>query len=353
MTTNQMTSQGPAVLIVDDDLTIRIALKALLESDGFTVETAESAEQALEMLSGSRFTIVISDWEMEGMSGIDLCRKIRDLTDTSYIYFFLLTSHSDPARLLEGLEAGADDFISKPYNPAELRVRLLAARRIMSIDTRDVTIFALAKLAESRDPETGSHLERVRAYSRTLAAYLRGQNVFPEIDAEFVRLVFQTSPLHDIGKVAIPDSVLLKPGQLSDTEFDIMKTHTLAGAETLAAALERYPEQRFLKLAHEIALSHHERWDGSGYPHGLVGQEIPVSARIMAVADVYDALTSKRVYKDAFTHEVASSMIIDASGSHFDPVLIDAFRELKEEFHQIRQGIDDTQSDQDVIKSAA
>lgn len=350
MSNDSNQNSAPRVLIVDDDMTIRISLKTLLEADGFKTEVADSAEAAIEILDTERYPIVISDWEMPGMSGIELCKRVRESTETGYTYFFLLTSHSDADSIVLGLEAGADDFITKPYNPAELRVRMGAAQRIMGIDTRDVTIFALAKLAESRDPETGAHLERVRAYSRDLAEHLRHAGKFEEIDHEFVRLVFQTSPLHDIGKVAIPDSVLLKPGQLTNTEFEIMKSHTTAGAETLGAALERYPEQRFLKLAHEIALSHHERWDGSGYPNGLVGEEIPVSARVMAVADVYDALTSKRVYKDAFSHEVATSIITESSGTHFDPVLVDAFMELNERFYEIRKGIND-EHDGDTLSS--
>jgi putative two-component system response regulator len=157
-----------------------------------------------------------------------------------------------------------------------------------------------------------------------------------EVDAEFVRLIYQTSPLHDIGKVGIPDAVLLKPGQFNDIEFEIMQQHTRLGAQTLDAALERYPEARFLKIARDIALTHHERWDGTGYPQGLKGEQIPLCGRIVAVADVYDALTSRRVYKPAFDHAVARSIILKDSGTHFDPDIVDAFLAVEDEFVEIR-----------------
>ncbi len=192
--------------------------------------------------------------------------------------------------------------------------------------TRDVAIFAMARLAESRDPETGAHLERVRSYCRLLAEQLRAMGHYADqIDDEFIRLLYSTSPLHDIGKVGIPDSVLLKPGRLSDREFEIMKTHAAVGAETLDAALERFPKTRFLRMARNIAATHHERFDGTGYPNGLKGLEIPLCGRIMALADVFDALSSKRVYKEAFVSDVVRSIILQDSGTHFDPLIVEAF----------------------------
>jgi putative two-component system response regulator len=201
-----------------------------------------------------------------------------------------------------------------------------------------VAIFALAKLAESRDPETGAHLERVMNYCRVLAQQLPAMGKFTdEIDAEYVRLLYSTSPLHDIGKVGIPDSVLLKPGRLSDREFEIMKAHTTIGAETLDAALKRYPKTRFLRVARDIAASHHERYDGTGYPLGLKGADIPLCGRIVALADVYDALTSKRVYKEAFAHEVAKGIILKEAGTHFAPEIVEAFLAAEPTFIGIRE----------------
>jgi len=200
-----------------------------------------------------------------------------------------------------------------------------------------VAIFALAKLAESRDPETGRHLERVQCYSRALAHQLaKMPEMAEQVDPEYIRLIYLTSPLHDIGKVAIPDAVLRKPGKLTDAEFAIMKSHTAYGAETLEAALVRFPDARFLKIARDIAAAHHERWNGTGYPLGLAGESIPLAARIVALADVYDALTSKRCYKEAFTHEVSRDLIEKDSGRHFDPRIVAAFLAAEQEFLDIK-----------------
>ncbi len=320
------------VLIVDDDPATRTSLKAIVESFGHGVTVASSGEEAYASMLEHHYRIIISDWEMPGMNGLELCCKIRHLTSARYTYFILLTSHESPEYVVRGLEAGADDFITKPYNPAELRMRIKSAERIDALDTMDVTIYALAKLAESRDPETGEHLDRVRQYTRMIANELRRANVFEDVNEEYVRLMYETSPLHDIGKVAIPDSILLKPGHLNDQEYAIMKTHTVTGADTLKAALERYPEQRYLQIAHDIARSHHEWYDGSGYPDGLAGDDIPLAARIMALADVYDALTSKRVYKEAYTHKIASDIIEAGADTHFDPRIVQAYQNLEKYF---------------------
>jgi putative two-component system response regulator len=213
----------------------------------------------------------------------------------------------------------------------------------LSVETREVAIFAMAKLAESRDPETGEHLERMRNYSRILAQHLATRRAFAKsVDEEYVRLMYLTSPLHDIGKVGIPDSVLLKPGRLTDREFEIMKQHAVIGAETLEAAARQYPGVAYLGMARDIAVGHHERFDGSGYPTGLAGQDIPLSARIVALADVYDALTSKRVYKLAFAPDIARSMIVGDSGKHFDPALVEAFVENEDRFLAMREQFAET-----------
>ena len=343
----------PTVLVVDDEPTIRMSLTAVVENFGYSCHAVESGEEAIKAIQEKRFDIVISDWQMPGISGLELCQHIRQTSTSGYIYFILLSSNNGADQIVEGLEAGADDFLSKPFNPAELKVRMQIAKRIKSLDTMDITIFSLAKLAESRDPETGEHLERVREYTRVLSEQMKTMGLWAEIDEEFIRLMYATSPLHDIGKVAIPDCVLLKPGQLSDAEFEVMKTHAAAGAATLQAALERNPTHRFLHIAHDIARSHHERFDGSGYPDGLKGEDIPLSARIMAVADVYDALTSKRVYKDAMPHMIACGILHDGAGSHFDPNIILAFDRVSDHFETIRRSINDGASDDDQGRSFA
>jgi len=274
---------------------------------------------------------------MPRLNGVELCRAVRSGQFARYIYFILLTGQTRPEEIVEGLAAGADDYINKPFNPAELIQRAHIGRRIVGLETRDMTIFALAKLAESRDPETGAHLERVRSYCRVTARRLQSHSRFQgQVDQEFVGLIYQTSPLHDIGKVAIPDRILLKPGRLTEQEFEIMKTHTQHGAATLEAVQREFPEAPFLEMAKDIALGHHERYDGRGYPRGLAGDAIPLSARIMALADVYDALTSRRVYKEAYSHDRAKSMIVEEAGAHYDPVMVEAFLAEELEFVAIR-----------------
>jgi len=325
------------ILIVDDDPTALELLQHALVSGGYEVVTAADGRGAFAELRGGSCRLLISDWDMPHMNGIELCRAIRSEDLLGYVYIILLTGHNLLEERVEGLRAGADDFISKPFDPSELVARIQTAERILALETRDVAIFAMAKLAESRDPETGAHLERVRSYSRVLAQHLAGVDKFrSQINAEYVRLIYLTSPLHDIGKVGIPDCVLLKPGALNDQEFAIMKTHTTLGAATLDAALQQFPGVQFLQMGRDVAASHHERFDGSGYQQGLSGEFIPLCARIVAVADVYDALTSKRVYKRAFDHAVARSIIVKERGAHFDPEVVDAFLRNEARFISIR-----------------
>lgn len=331
------------VLVVDDSEIFRTLIGRTLESAGFRVHTASDGVEAMRWIEEGRARLVVTDWEMPRMGGLELCHAVRGSDLPAYVFILLVTAHHTPAERVQGLAAGADDLIAKPFEPAELIERVRVGERILGLETRDVAIFALAKLAESRDPETGAHLERVQLYSRALARRLAAREKYRDrIDAEFIRLIFQTSPLHDIGKVGIPDSVLLKPDRLNQSEFEIMKTHAAIGAETLDAALERYPDAGFLRMARDIAASHHEWWNGQGYPLGLHGEDIPLSGRIVAVADVYDALTSKRIYKGAFTHSVARDLIVKESGSHFDPEVVAAFLDREEEFIEIHNLYDDT-----------
>ena len=326
------------ILIVDDEPVARDVLGTALRSMGHDVLEAENGRQAMDVLRSGDCRLAIADWTMPEMDGIELCRAIRAEEFDRYVYVVLLTARSGTSCIVEGLSAGADEFMSKPFEPEELSVRIRTGERILSLQSHEVTIFALAKLAESRDCDTGAHLERVRSYSRILASDLAEQEKFADrIDSEFVRLIYLTSPLHDIGKVSIPDHVLLKPGRLDDQEFEIMKTHAAEGARTLDLALRQHPEARYLQMARDIAASHHERFDGQGYPAGLAGEEIPLCGRIFGVADVYDALVSRRVYKDAFTHDVANSIIVEGRGTQFDPDVVDAFRRCESQFLDILQ----------------
>lgn len=333
------------LLIVDDSEIVLRCLEKVLVQAGHTVDKAMDGEEALARMRERNYRIVISDWDMPGMDGLTLCRRLRTMP-TGYVYFILLTGHRSAADLVTGLSAGADEFIAKPFKPAELLVRVRVAERLLSLETRDVALFAMAKLAESRDADTGLHVERVREYAQLLARQMSTQAKFEgTVDEAFVRLIYETSPLHDIGKVGIPDKVLLKPGRLTPEEFAVMKKHTLIGKETLDAALERYPEAEYLRFARDIVASHHERFDGGGYPFGLAGEEIPLCARIVALADVYDALRSKRVYKDAFSHQTAREIILDESGCHFDPDVVDAFLAVEAEFLAVSENLVDAATD--------
>jgi putative two-component system response regulator len=326
------------VLLIDDDPVARAALSEMLSLEGYTVESAGSARSGLSMVLSGRFRLIITDWVMPDMTGIDLCRAVRAAETLHYPYILILSQRTRSADVVEGLDAGADDYISKPVAQSELMARLRTAERTLSLITRDVTIFALAKLAESRDPDTGAHLERVRHYCRILARHLKTLPEYDgQIDDEFVRLIFLTSPLHDIGKVGIPDAILLKPDRLSEDEFAVMKTHTTVGANTLEAALAAHPEAIYLQMARDIALTHHERFDGTGYPLGLKGGNIPLAGRIVALADAYDALTSRRVYKLAYSHEVARKLIMEQSGHQFDPDIVHAFLMEEREFCRVRE----------------
>lgn len=321
------------ILIVDDDDFALHVLDRTLDRMGHKAISARDGKEALEILRRGEIRLVVTDWDMPGMGGIELCHAIREADFNGYVYVIMLTGREGAQQRREGLYAGADDFLVKPLDPEELLICLRTAERILALETRDITLFAMAKLAESRDPETGTHIERVQNYTRLLAKQLSSTDKYRSvINDEYIRLIYQTSPLHDLGKVGIPDAVLLKPSKLTVEEFSIMKTHTRLGAQTLEAALARFPNVLFLEMARDIALSHHEHYDGSGYPDGLAGENIPLCARIVAVADVYDALTSRRIYKAAISHNEARAIIVQERRRHFDPDVVDAFLKTEKQF---------------------
>ncbi len=337
-------SKRMRVLVVDDDEVTATILEHSLVEFGYDVTVARNGREAFELLRSGEIRMVVSDWCMPEMSGLELCRRIRQRRNGTYVYIIMLTSNSSTKDVVEGLNAGADDYITKPFQPEELQVRLRVGERVLSLESRDLTIFALAKLAESRDPDTGAHLERIREYCRVMAEELvRARIPGEDIDGEFVQMIYLTSPLHDIGKVGIPDHVLLKPGPLTDEETEIMKRHTEIGGQTLDTLARTHSEARFLLMARDIAWTHHEHFDGTGYPRGLAGKQIPLAGRIVAVADVYDALTSKRVYKQAYSHELAVSTIHDGQGAQFDPVVVDAFLRRQADFLRLKEALAEPQ----------
>jgi len=330
------------VLLVDNNPVILKRLSEIVSELGHGVVVATNGIEGLAQYRKHNPRFVIANVTLEGMSGVELCRAIRRRQSMNYTYLILLTKIEDAETIELSIDSGADDYLCETASRDMIRLRLEAGKRLMTLAGRDMMIFSLAKLAECRDSDTGKHLDRMREYAKLLACEL---STYPEfesiIDEQFIELLYLTSPLHDIGKVGIPDSVLMKPGKLTTDEFAVMKTHTVIGGETIRATAAAYPQASFLAMAMDVVLYHHERWDGTGYPEGLAGTNIPLSARIIAIADVYDALTSKRVYKAAYDHQSASKIIIDGRGTHFDPTLVDAFLQVQDAVNEIRNSFGD------------
>ncbi|VVP60552.1 HD-GYP domain-containing protein [Pseudomonas fluorescens] len=351
--------QKPTVLVVDDE-PFNLKLVSWLLREHCHVQIANGGAQALQIIERTLPDLILLDVLMPEMDGHEVCRRIKEDPKTREVPILFLSSKSLDGDTCLGLDLGASDFLSKPINPPVLLARVKAQLRLKaasdvlrlqntSLDrevsankrelqtNHDVTILALMSLAMTRDTETGNHLRRTQHYVRALAEQLRHHPRFSnELNEQNIEMMFKSAPLHDIGKVGIPDHILLKPGRFEPAEFEIMKTHTLLGYQSLVQAEEILgTEVPFLRIAKEIALSHHEKWDGSGYPNGLIGDEIPISARMMAVADVYDAVISRRVYKASMPHETAAQIIFEGSGKHFDPDVVNAFKILEATFVQI------------------
>lgn len=319
------------ILVADDDATIRFMLKRMLEKWNYEVVQVANGEDALKVLTQpDPPRLVLLDWNMPKMDGIDVCRTIREVhrdTYGVYIYIIMLTGRGDAADVAAGLDAGADDFIRKPANPGELRSRLATGERTLDYEKRLLSkekevrlecYRALGSLAETRDEETGRHIERIADYSAILANAI-GR------DGSFLEALRTFSPLHDIGKVGIPDNILLAPRRLTPDEFEIMKSHAELGYQILCGVPS-------MEMAAEICRGHHEKWNGQGYPLGIAGEDIPLPARIVAVVDVYDALRSRRHYKQPWSHEKALATILQDAGTHFDPRLAEAAKDMEKEF---------------------
>ncbi len=315
---------SPKVLVVEDDEDQRLLACAYLERQKFDVMQAENGRVAVEICrENPDLRLVLTDLDMPVMDGFELIQALRR-EELPYRYILVITSLNGRAHLARALSLGADDYVAKPVWHEEIRLRLQGGIRLLQLESKDLLIFSLAKLAEYRSKETGRHLDRVRMYTRVIANALVG--VHPELGASnrLAQEISFMSPLHDVGKVGIPDRILHKEGELEPEEFELMKTHTLIGGRLLRELFEQ-THASYLRTGYEIATFHHEHWDGSGYPEGRSETRIPISARVMAVADVYDALTGVRSYREAVRHKAAIQEIADLAGVQFDPLVVDVF----------------------------
>ncbi|MBC7835572.1 MAG: HD domain-containing protein [Phycisphaerales bacterium] len=338
---------GPVVLLIDAGAAFGATLRHMLSTErDVSFHHCSEGEQAVDLATRLRPTVILQDLVVSGVDGLELVAAYRASEGIKQVPIVLLSSTDNPGTKAAAFERGADDYMVKPPHKAELvariryhsrsyrlmlrehamveaeKRRLIAERQAEALRARNTLIFALAKLAESRDMETGEHLERIAAYCRVLGEQLRVAR--PELDDVWIRNLQLASSLHDIGKVGIPDAVLLKPERLTPEERVVIERHPVIGARALDAILERSGGDRLLQMARNIAACHHDRWDGKGYPGGVAGEEIPLEARIVSVADVYDALTSRRVYKPAMPHAQALEIISQGRGTQFDPQVVDA-----------------------------
>jgi putative two-component system response regulator len=353
-----MENSGGKIMVVDDRPENLNLLGRMLVRTGYQVRPFQWAEAALASAILAPPDLVLLDIDMPKMNGFELCRAFKESENLREIPVIFISGLEDTEARVKAFKYGGVDFITKPFRLEEVRVRIethlslhrlqrelkaqneqleeRVLKQVADISSAHMaTIFALATLAEFRDNDTGRHIHRVSIYCQIIAARLHLEGLADEVDEQFIRNLYCAAPMHDIGKVAISDTILLKPGKLTDSEFDIIKTHTVLGAETLYHVHQRYPKNEFVQMGMAVARWHHEQWSGNGYPDGLEGAEIPLSARIMSVVDVYDALRSVRPYKSPMPHDKSKEIIIAQSGTHFDPMVVDAFLASEKELAEL------------------
>ncbi len=349
--------QTPArILIVDDEIRNRVLLESLLKPEGYEIENARNGEETLDSVARRKPDLILLDVMMPGMNGFEVAGKLKLNPDTKAIPIIMVSSLDDRSSRLTAFNMGAEEFLTKPVDRAELWVRVRNLLRLkeysdflanharileqrvnersaqLTASYRD-TIATLNRASSYRDDETGAHVQRISYYCMELAKTLG-------LGPEFCDCIQYASPMHDVGKIAIPDRILLKRGPLDSGEWEIMKTHPALGAKMLEGG-----DSPYLKMGREIALSHHERWDGSGYPSGLVGEEAPLAARVMCIADVYDALRSPRPFKGSIEHKTSVAIITKGDGrtvpDHFDPRVLSAFEACHTQLREIYENLAD------------
>lgn len=350
----------PIILVVDDEERNRIMLEDILSPQGYSVILAENGAQALDLVTEMHPDVILLDMRMPEMDGLEVIRRLKSDKSTKLIPIVIVTGMSDMTLRIEALKLGADDFLLKPPHMEELKARVRSLvkvsayyeymdnyqkklKRAVAARTRELkkalealemtherlressldTIFHLSKAAEYKDEDTSAHLQRISRYVGIVARHLG-------LDAQTVDSFVYASPMHDVGKIGIPDNILVKPGALTDEEWEIMRQHTDFGGAILEDS-----SSEFIKLGKTIALTHHEKWDGTGYPVGLKGKEIPLEGRITAIADVFDALSSRRPYKEPFSLEKSLGILREEKGRHFDPLVVDAFFEGESEILEV------------------
>ncbi|MDR1745480.1 MAG: response regulator [Planctomycetota bacterium] len=372
-----MANEG-TVLIVEDSPIIRRLIRDQVKKLGYEAREAENGAEALDSMREVLPDCVILDLMMPVMSGPEVLDKMQESENLRNVPVIVVTALSDMDKIVYCIEKGAADYMQKPFRAQVLRARLASCierkkfhdremelRRQLSDQNAQLenrvnsqvkqitaaqlsTIFAMCKLAESRDEDTGEHIDRTREICWLLARRLaeKPNPAEPPPPEDLPEIIHTAAPLHDIGKVAVSDLILQKPGKLTPEEFETMKTHTTAGHALLADVDNLHPGNAFIHMGKQIALYHHEKWDGKGYPTGTSGAGIPMSARIMALADVYDALTHQRCYKPAMPHEQAMSIILEGKGSHFDPYLVDLFVDLENDIIKVARDLDGKAADE-------
>ena len=344
------------IMIVEDIAINREILKSILEDDYEIIE-AEDGEQALKLIfeDNIRPTVILLDILMPKVDGFEVIKRLKSEESTMHIPVLFITAADSSEDESRGLQAGAADYITKPFKEDIIKVRvdnhvdlarysheledLVEEKTAELTKTYEQTLEILATIIEYRNLESGEHIKRTTMLTDVIIKKMLTIEKFKAmLSTENIDSLIKASALHDIGKIGIADSVLLKPGKLDKEEFDKIKTHTNIGGDIIdSIAKTLSDDDKYLKYAKEISLCHHERWDGSGYPSGLKGEEIPLSARIVAIVDVYDALTTKRCYKNAISHEESLKIIMDGAGTHFDPDISEIFKEIAQSIREIRE----------------